>query len=105
MVVGEQHHHDHDRHGDHAVDHGAPEQRPYGIDRREVEQHAAERRERDDRVELARLEHLVIEAALPLECFGDGIGGGSGEHRHREHAGADDAEAEQQEGGVTGDGP
>ena len=48
-VVGQQHHHDHDRHGDDAVDHRAPEQRLDRVDRREVEHDAAQRRERDDR--------------------------------------------------------
>ena len=73
-----------------------------GIDRREVEHDAAERRQRDDRVELARFEKLAVEAALPLERLGDRVRRRPGEHRHGQHPGADDAEAEQQEGGVAG---
>ena len=63
---------------------------------------AAERRQRDDRVELACFQKLAIEAALPLERLGDRVRRGSGEHRHGQHPRADDAEAEQQEGGITG---
>lgn len=81
---GHQHHHGHVRHGDHAVDQGAPVERLDRVDLYEAQTDADHDRDGDDAVEVLGLHRRALQTVAPFEGTRHGIGGRAAQHRDRQ---------------------
>ena len=97
-------HHGHDGHRDHAVDHGAPDQRFDGVDLQHAQNRAKACGGNDQPVKTACFMKAVREAGLPAQHLAHRIGGRARQHWYGQQPCADDAQRKHRKSQVACDG-